>query len=89
MQATGIGCVAIWGDEGESGPYSIFYNLFPRFIREGGSMMTQYGYFRDDPERLYGEWRSLPDGPAHKLMGRVKQQFDPRETLNPGRMVAG
>jgi glycolate oxidase FAD binding subunit len=83
MQATGIGCLGIWGDDGECGPYSAFFNLFPRFIQRGGSMTTQYGFISGKRERLYGMSRSLPDLAAHEVMKRVKQQFDPRGTLNP------
>ena len=83
MQATGIGCVAIWGDEGESGPYSMFYDFFPRFIQRWRLADAQYGS-SGRAERLMACGDFAGRFQRVQSDARVKQQFDPRGTLNPG-----
>jgi glycolate oxidase FAD binding subunit len=85
MQATGIGCVAAWGDD--SSVADIFYSVHPRILHAGGSMMDQFRISRGRGNRMLSVWRVVPDARMHALMQAVKRQFDPHGTLNPGRFA--
>ena len=82
MQATGIGCVCLQGEGPaiESALRSLRRNL------EGteGSLVVHH------PPAAVCRMEAWGDaGDALPLMRAVKQQLDPKNTLNPGRFVGG
>jgi glycolate oxidase FAD binding subunit len=82
VQGTGIGCVAVWGDR--DSVYTTHFDFAPDVLSIGGSIATQH---RPADSRAVGAWGLPTANGAYKLMHAVKQQFDPRGTLNPGRFV--
>jgi glycolate oxidase FAD binding subunit len=60
------------------------YSLRPELEQMGGSLAVLH---RPAAMPAIDAWGS--GGDAFPLMLRVKQQFDPRGTLNPGRFIGG
>jgi glycolate oxidase FAD binding subunit len=82
VQATGIGWVRLEG--GGQVVESVLRELRVELERRGGS--TVIGH-RAEGMSAIDAWGTTGD--ALPLMSAVKQQFDPRGTLNPGRFVGG
>jgi glycolate oxidase FAD binding subunit len=82
VQATGIGHIAMRGDSDKV--YGAHYDFFPEVHRSGGSLVLQN---RSAGSRALDMWGPPSDLSVYKVMHAVKQQFDPRGTLNPGRFV--
>jgi glycolate oxidase FAD binding subunit len=82
VQATGIGCIYLEGDPGIVA--SILKTLRASLERAGGSLVIAHRPRAMPPLDAWGE-----PGDALPLMRAVKQQFDPKGTLNPGRFVGG
>jgi glycolate oxidase FAD binding subunit len=82
VQATGIGCVLL---EGESSTLASTLKSF-RVVLEAaaGSLAIAHHPASMPPLDAWGE-----PGDALPLMRAVKQQLDPKGTLNPGRFVGG
>jgi len=82
VQATGIGCVRL---EGEASAVGSSLSSFRASLEgTGGSLAVHY--FSTTGLRMEA-WGKTGD--AQPLMREVKRQFDPRNTLNPGRFVGG
>jgi glycolate oxidase FAD binding subunit len=79
FQATGIGWIRLRAD-GVSWP-EVFGRLRPAVEGGTGSLVILRG--AESCER----WGQIGD--ALRIMKAVKAQFDPRQTLNPGRFVGG
>jgi glycolate oxidase FAD binding subunit len=62
----------------------LLYTLRPELERVGGSLAVLN---RPPAMPAIDAWGS--GGDAYPLMFSVKQQFDPRATLNPGRFIGG
>jgi glycolate oxidase FAD binding subunit len=82
VQAAGIGCVLLEGDSSKM--ETALKSLREGLERAGGSVMIAH---RPAPLRRLDAWGAVGD--ALPLMRAVKQQFDPKNTLNPGRFVGG
>jgi glycolate oxidase FAD binding subunit len=54
-------------------------------VRVGGSLFVTGG--ADLLPSGYDAWGDV--GPALTLMRRIKERFDPKDVLNPGRFVGG
>jgi glycolate oxidase FAD binding subunit len=81
-QATGIGWARLEGEA--SAIDSALRELRAEIERGGGSLVIAH---RPAGMTTLDAWGSVGD--ALPLMSAVKQQFDPRRTLNPGRFVGG
>jgi len=79
FQATGLGWIRLHSDRA-SWP-DVFEQLRPTVERDAGSLVILRG--AESCER----WGGIGD--ALRIMKAVKAQFDPRQTLNPGRFVGG
>jgi glycolate oxidase FAD binding subunit len=82
VQATGLGCVLF-----EGSPASVdaaLRQLRSELERDGGSLMIAHHGTASVPSEAWGA-----PGDALPLMRSIKQQFDPKGTLNPGRFVGG
>jgi glycolate dehydrogenase FAD-binding subunit len=82
VQATGIGCVRLEG-EGRT-MESALLSLRKDLEGTGGSLAVHHSPLTVSRLEAWGG-----GGDALPLMRAVKQQFDPRNTLNPGRFVGG
>lgn len=82
LQATGIGWIRIDG-KGTGSPASVA-EIRDYVEANGGSLTTLH--FPANAERI-DCWGTSGDSIA--LMRALKQQFDPKRTLNPGRLVGG
>ena len=82
MQATGIGTLCI---EGDTGQLSSTVEQFRAEVEGGGGSFV---ILRRPSELASMDAWGNP-GDAAGLMRAVKQQLDPKNTLNPGRFVAG
>ncbi len=83
VQAVGIGWLKLSGDEGA---LVAGVNAIRAELGKAGGSLVCYGC----PPALKAKldvWG--PTGDSHFLMRRVKAQFDPAGTLNPGRFVGG
>ena len=83
VQGTGLGWLRL---EGSSAPaiHQLLHTLRPELERVGGSLAVLH---RPAAVPAIDAWGS--GGDAFPLMLSVKQQFDPRGTLNPGRFIGG
>ena len=81
MQATGVGCLRV-DATGESAR-SVLRDLRAGLERDGGSLVM----LRQPMGEPIEAWGN--PGDALPLMRALKQQFDSRGTLNPGRFVGG
>jgi glycolate oxidase FAD binding subunit len=83
VQGTGLGWLHL---EASSAPaiHQVLCTLRPELEHVGGSLAVLH---RPTAMPAIDAWGS--GGDAFPLMLRVKQQFDPRGTLNPGRFVGG
>jgi glycolate oxidase FAD binding subunit len=82
VQATGIGWLRLEGD-----PMNLrdsLQDLREQFERNGGSLVVLY---RPAGMPSIDTWGNAGD--ALPLMKSIKQQLDPKNTLNPGRFVGG
>ena len=82
VQGTGLGCVHLEGEPGIVG--SALKSLRATLERAGGSLTIAHRSATMPPLDAWGE-----PGDALPLMRAVKQQLDPKSTLNPGRFVGG
>jgi glycolate oxidase FAD binding subunit len=82
VQATGIGCARLEGEP--SAIVSVLKSLRAELERKGGSLVIAHRPPSMPPLDAWGE-----PGDALPLMRAIKQQLDPRATLNPGRFVGG
>jgi glycolate oxidase FAD binding subunit len=82
VQATGIGCLTLEGD-GKDLRVSL-QELREQFERNAGSLVILH---RPAGMPSIDAWGNAGD--ALSLMKAVKQQLDPKNTLNPGRFVGG
>ncbi len=84
---SGVLHCSLWGSAAER-PFlsELVMPLRRRLEAEGGSVVVD----RMPPalKRDFDVWGSVPGG-ALSLMRRLKQEFDPRGILNPGRFVGG
>jgi len=81
LQATGIGWLRL--DGASDALASTITGLRAAIETQGGSLVI----LRQPPDVLIEAWGNAGD--ALPLMRALKQQFDPRGTLNPGRFVGG
>lgn len=82
VQATGIGCVHL---QGEPAPMvSALKSLRAELERTGGSLVIAHRPATMSPLDAWGE-----PGDTLPLMRAIKQQLDPKSTLNSGRFVGG
>jgi glycolate oxidase FAD binding subunit len=83
VQGTGLGWLRL---EASSAPalYQVLHILRSELEQEGGSLVVAH---RPIAMPTIDAWGS--GGDAFPLMLSVKQQFDPRGTLNPGRFIGG
>ena len=83
VQGTGLGWLRL---EASSAPaiHRVLHTLRTELEREGGSLTVLRSA---DTMPAMDAWGS--SGDALPLMLKVKQRFDPRGTLNPGRFVGG
>ena len=83
VQGTGLGWLRL---EASSAPavHEVLHTLRPELERVRGSLAVLY---RPATMPAIDAWGSAGD--AFPLMLSVKQQFDPRGTLNPGRFIGG
>lgn len=82
MQATGAGSLRLDGDPDKlRGCFTTLRALFERF---GGSLVLQH---RPAAMPTLDAWGT--PGDTLPLMRAIKKQFDPKNTLNPGRFVGG
>ena len=74
------------GEQAPSAPaiQQVLHTLRPEIEHVGGSLAVLH---RPTAMPAIDAWGS--GGDAFPLMLRVKQQFDPRGTLNPGRFIGG
>ena len=82
VQATGIGCVLLEGEP--TGLASVLKAFRAALEGAGGSLAIAHHPAAMPPLDAWGE-----PGDALPLMRAVKQQLDPKDTLNPGRFVGG
>jgi glycolate oxidase FAD binding subunit len=82
MQATGIGCAHLEGTP--DALRRALVSVRKELEREGGSLTIAHSPNMMPALDTWGE-----AGDALPLMRAVKQQFDPKATLNPGRYVGG
>jgi glycolate oxidase FAD binding subunit len=82
VQATGIGCVHVEGEPPAIA--SVLKSLRADLERTGGSLVIAQRPAAMPSLDAWGE-----PGDALPLMRAVKQQLDPKGTLNPGRFVGG
>lgn len=83
-QATGLGMLRLEGANDEA-LLSALATLRPQLEREGGSLVALHC-----PAGVKARIDVWGDGgDALPLMRRVKEQFDPSGTLNPGRFIGG
>jgi glycolate oxidase FAD binding subunit len=82
LQATGIGFLKLEGDPKDLRVF--LQELREQFERNSGSLVVLH---RPASMALIDAWGSAGD--ALPLMKAVKQQLDPKSTLNPGRFVGG
>ncbi len=82
-QGTGLGWVRLEAPKPEHIGDALA-TLRAEFEKDAGSLFIAH---RPDGAGAVDAWGS--PGDAYPLMVRVKQQFDPRGTLNPGRFVGG
>jgi glycolate oxidase FAD binding subunit len=73
------------GDSGEMGFGACLTQLRARAAAMGGSLFVTGGSRLLPPG--YDAWGDI--GPALVLMRRIKERFDPKHILNPGRFVGG
>jgi glycolate oxidase FAD binding subunit len=83
VQGTGLGWIRV-GPANANAIQQVLQSLRSRLEPAGGSLVVQYR----SPEIPEIEAWGNP-GDTLPLMLSVKQQFDPRKTLNPGRFVGG
>jgi glycolate oxidase FAD binding subunit len=83
VQGTGLGWIRL-GPANANAIQRVLQTLRSQLEPAGGSLVVQYR----SPEVAEIEAWGNP-GDALPLMLSVKQQFDPRKTLNPGRFVGG
>jgi glycolate oxidase FAD binding subunit len=83
VQGTGLGWLRL---EASSAPaiHQVLHTLRPELEHAGASLAVLH---RPTAMPAIDAWGS--GGDAFPLMLRVKQQFDPRGTLNPGRFIGG
>ncbi len=82
MQATGIGWLRLDGPS--ESLHASLLQLRSELDRDAGSLMLLHRPAAFSSINVWGR-----PGDALPLMRAVKQQFDPRNTLNPGRFVGG
>jgi len=82
MQATGIGWLRL--EASQESLQTVLSDLRFELERDGGSLVVSY---RPSEMQRIDVWGT--PGDALPLMRAVKNQFDPRNTLNPGRFLAG
>jgi glycolate oxidase FAD binding subunit len=82
MQATGIGWLHLEGSPENF--YTVLSDLRFELEHRGGSLVV---FHRPSEMGRLDAWGQAGD--AVPLMRAVKNQFDPKNTLNPGRFVAG
>lgn len=82
VQATGLGTVLLKGDKDQI--YSILKAFRERMEAAGGSMVILGSAFVGKDLDAWGN-----PGDAIALMRALKQELDPKGTLNPGRFVGG
>ena len=83
VQGTGLGWLRLDAPRPE-GLHAAFVELRNEFERDTGSLFVAH---RPAGMARLDAWGS--PGDAFPVMLRIKQQFDPRGTLNPGRFVGG
>ncbi len=82
MYATGLGWLRL---EGEAGSLcGALQKLRGELQGQGGSLVALH---RPEKMPAFDAWGNAGD--ALPLMKAVKQQLDPKSTLNPGRFVGG
>jgi len=82
VQATGLGCMLFAGSP--AGVAALLPVLRAEVERDGGSVVVGHGSTAHVSADAWGS-----PGDALALMRSIKQQFDPKGTLNPGRFVGG
>jgi glycolate oxidase FAD binding subunit len=82
MQATGIGWLSL--DAAPENLHAVLSDLRFELEHSGGSLV----HCHYPPEMSHLDAWGQP-GDALPLMRAVKNQFDPKNTLNPGRFLAG
>jgi len=82
VQATGLGCVLLEG--APASVAALLPVLRAEVERDGGSVVVGHGSTAQVPADAWGS-----PGDALPLMRSIKQQFDRKGTLNPGRFVGG
>jgi glycolate oxidase FAD binding subunit len=82
VQATGIGCARLEGEG--SAMESVLLSFRKDLEGTGGSLAVHHSPATVSRMEAWGE-----GGDAVPLMRAVKRQFDPKNTLNPGRFVGG
>jgi glycolate oxidase FAD binding subunit len=83
VQATGLGWIRL-GPANANAIEHVLQTLRSQLEPAGGSLVVQYRSPEIPEIEVWGN-----PGDALPLMVSVKQQFDPRKTLNPGRFVGG
>jgi glycolate oxidase FAD binding subunit len=83
VQGTGLGWLRLEASDA-SAVHEVLYTLRPELERVGGSLAVLN---RPPAMPAIDAWGS--GGDAYPLMLSVKQQFDPRATLNPRRFIGG
>jgi glycolate oxidase FAD binding subunit len=83
VQGTGLGWLRLEASSA-SAIHKVLHILRPELEQMGGSLAVLH---RPAAMPAIDAWGS--GGDAFPLMLRVKQQFDPRGTLNPGRFIGG
>jgi glycolate dehydrogenase FAD-binding subunit len=83
VQGTGLGWLRL---EASNAPFihQVLQTLRPELEQMGGSLVILH---RPTTLPMIDAWGGV--GGAFPLMRNVKQQFDPRGTLNPGRFIGG
>lgn len=82
VQATGIGYILLQGEAAAN--FAVFKSLRSGLERSGHSLIIEHLPAGMPPLDAWGT-----PGDALPLMRAVKNQFDPKNTLNPGRFVGG
>jgi glycolate oxidase FAD binding subunit len=82
VQASGLGCVLLEG--APASVAALLPVLRAEVERDGGSVVVGHGSTAHVPADAWGS-----PGDALPLMRSIKQQFDRKGTLNPGRFVGG
>jgi glycolate oxidase FAD binding subunit len=83
VQGTGLGLLRLEASSA-SAIHQVLQALRPELEQMGGSLVVLH---RPAALPAIEAWGGL--GSAFPLMRNVKQQFDPRGTLNPGRFIGG